>query len=658
MNFNKLIDAAVETGAEATEQHNFSHYNAVNASMSNEEYRIHYQALEPVVSTPEIEALGVANSAVPLVPKSSSPSSNSSCPALSYNNCKDYGCNTGLPMKNGIPLLQNNVENMFIDPLSTLKVDTNIKNTILSNLKASKEINKARLAEVREHDINNMFSAFENNPITPLSCINFNTPNFAWNNVSSDLREVIDCLSSEVLIDKEAILLGVLGCISTSSRGSIEVSLSDRWKEPLIDYVCVVSMAGTRKSSLVNFLRRPFESFTQNYLQENAESIASSIEKQSMLNRIKNKVYNKRAKEIAEEIASDVPCNSLAIENWLMEFTEKTRPLSGVGVACSPQLFIDDTSKNKLIMTLAQQGGCLSILSPEGSGYLEMIRKDKEILALVLKGYDMEEHDGLYMGRKHVNLKNPALPTVLMVQPNIAYKFFENSSFREVGLTPRFSPYFSSGNSSARGEYICQHTDRLHVYETKIKSLLECCYTQNQSRNIVKLQISCEAMEAINDFRRELLAILSTNNVRNMISFLEKAHGKAVRLAGAFHLWKYDKLFHENKIGLNEVTCGIELTRLLIAHAEFAFSDYGLRGYRDADRIIQYLLRSHFNEVHSVYNSREIEQYIRGIDRERACIALNILENHGYIRQYRQACKKREFILNSRFFCQRTNFIF
>ena len=79
-------------------------------------------------------------------------------------------------------------------------------------------------------------------------------------------------LSDSVGFCYNSILYAVLGCFSAATRGRFFIQLNDVWSEALVDYTVVLSGSGTRKSALMDILRRPFQNFEsliQNNYKEN-----------------------------------------------------------------------------------------------------------------------------------------------------------------------------------------------------------------------------------------------------------------------------------------------------------------------------------------------------------------------------------------------------
>ena len=68
-------------------------------------------------------------------------------------------------------------------------------------------------------------------------------------------------LSDSVGFCYNSILYAVLGCFSAATRGRFFIQLNDVWSEALVDYTVVLSGSGTRKSALMDILRRPFQNF-------------------------------------------------------------------------------------------------------------------------------------------------------------------------------------------------------------------------------------------------------------------------------------------------------------------------------------------------------------------------------------------------------------
>lgn len=534
-----------------------------------------------------------------------------------------------------------------IVPIHQIREDTQNKNAISNNYDATKKINEIISENNKAIALQYLRNQLLYEQIIPLDSVNFKCT-LNWDAIPRTLNDTCEILEQAYRIDKIGILIAILGCLSIATRGRLVVRLNEQWTEPLIDYILLASESGTRKSSLIQALKHPFDDFINEHTLD-IENFSKQEIKNRIIDRAKSKLISKATTNLLEGINTQgTPKNIDAIlehdSTPIMLLNERKKAL-----AIKPTIFAGTISKQKLALTLSEQGECVSWLEAEGTFFESSLKKDDSHLDLLLKGHSMDAYDDYYAGRKRLSLKKPALPMVHFVQNRIIRILFKNNKYNELGLNARFSPYFCKQFNSQENDHNVINTKKPTLFRDKIKQLLNMYYTQSNNRHIHELLTSSEGFTLAKKFEQKTAYALNNAENQYMKPYLRKAHGQAIRFAGDLHLWN-QKTPHESIITTDEIHGGIAIMNIMYHHARFAFDPGGLQGYHDAQTILNFIRRNFQHATLEEFSSREIQQNIRGIDKDRANIALNILEKHNYVRQWLGPKRQHIFIVHPRAF--------
>ena len=107
-----------------------------------------------------------------------------------------------------------------------------------------------------------------------------------------------------------------------------------------------------------------------------------------------------------------------------------------------PRLIVDDATSEKLGAMLAEQGGRIASMSPEGGVFDLMAglysKSGMPQFGVYLMGHAGDDLRVDRISRKGEHVKRPALTMGLAIQPTVLEGLLENSAFRGRGLLARF----------------------------------------------------------------------------------------------------------------------------------------------------------------------------------------------------------------------------
>jgi len=93
--------------------------------------------------------------------------------------------------------------------------------------------------------------------------------------LSPKLRKMVEYIAQETSFDDTGILMLILNAVTMATWGRFSITINDNWTEPTILMSLQIASAGSRKSSVINKLREPFEAFSNKQKAELEERCAT-----------------------------------------------------------------------------------------------------------------------------------------------------------------------------------------------------------------------------------------------------------------------------------------------------------------------------------------------------------------------------------------------
>ena len=479
----------------------------------------------------------------------------------------------------------------------------------------------------------------------------------------TDLREVAEYIALKSGWHIFPVLMALLVAISISLHGRYKVRLNSMWEEAVAIYVLIVSLSGTRKSMIVNLLKKVFNEFIYAKQQEHAINNPSNKLKVKYLNKYESMAASKIISGIIDgciqsgkkDYADDGDMESPEQAGWnfpagierVMELSEELCVIDKAQstITEKPNIFADNITQKRLARNMAQNGECTAFFSDEDNMLQRMARSRDFDAKLMLDGFTMGANMHETMHYNDAVLSNPVLNIGYIVQPRVLYNFYHSRQLSDLGVLPRFLPIFETVVISEPDDTPTEEGDALlqHYYD-KIYRNLERNFTQRQDRKIYICSVTAEAMQEIKKFQSYCASYIRQGRLGFMESALRKAHGMAVRIACILHAWMHTAP-EAVPISRETMISASLIMDSLLPHVEYAFNPMGQTANGDANRLLNWIKRNHILEF--IY--QEAQRGI-GIKNELIIPAADILEQHHFISRLPRKNKTPLCVVNPRLF--------
>jgi hypothetical protein len=401
-------------------------------------------------------------------------------------------------------------------------------------------------------------------------------------------------------------------------------------------------------------LAKPFELHFEELNIEFEEQSAAYEEIQGHLTLLKKKLvdaYVKKHTEVYFEsgIYSGNPEEALSDLQGLVNALDRDANLAKPRFRYAPQIFSSTGSKVSIGDNMSRQGEFTCIFEAEGGFFEGEVAFKSGHPDLFLKAYDMEGYN--YSSNKvgKIVMRRTSMCITAFVQNDVLLKWYLNTKLRGRGMIQRFlvlfayKPIYSLQN-------MCLPTPpkpgSLLAYNSKISEMLKRNFTQDKNREIRKVTVTHEAYDYIKDSEKCIKQYIDSGMYLPMQSFLSKAHGSIVRLALCIHAWN-NPTPEDSPITLEEMVAAASFMDVIFEHAGSAFAPEHAKTCTDASEILTWIYRCDWTERRG-FSDADVRAAISGLTKKQCHAALDLLEQHNYIRQYLEAGLDRLCVLNPR----------
>jgi len=315
----------------------------------------------------------------------------------------------------------------------------------------------------------------------------------------------------------------VLGMAAASAAGRGAVAIGDTHVEPLNLYIAPVAPPGERKR-VIRETTFPLEEEESRLIEAAAPAIAEA--------KVKRAIAEKRKKNLEERAAkkNDAQARREAIE------LAQNLPI----VPPEPRLILADVTPESLAKALAEQEGCIAVVSEEAGNLFEVMcgryRDGVADLDVYLKAYDGGEIRVDRISRESLAVKRPALTIVVTPQPVVLDRLSERSELRGRGLLGRIAFILPPSSVGTRMyQNVAIDAAAKAAYAEALGRILQKPRAQEDPHR--RLVIHGEALEIWAEYadqvEREQAEGGRLAGVRDWAS---KHAGRVARIAGLFHL--------------------------------------------------------------------------------------------------------------------------
>lgn len=422
-----------------------------------------------------------------------------------------------------------------------------------------------------------------------------------------------------------------LACLSTAAGGRAEVEVRGSWREPTNLFTVVVLPPGSRKSAVFAAMVGPILVAEKALIERTAPAIIEA--------ELSAKVAGKAAEKAALAAAN---ADASGRDTLIAEATAAAMNAEAITVPVKPQLVADDVTSETAQSILAEQGGRLAVLSPEGGIFATIAGRYSGTpnLEVFLKGHagDMMRVDRLSRDGGHVD--KPALTMGLAVQPEILRDIAGMPGFRGLGLLARILfavPENTVGFRKIGADPI--PTEVAARYHANLHTLV---LTLAEWTDPAVLVLTPDANDAVLDIERQVEPRLAPGGAwSHIVDWGSKYTGAVVRIAGLIHLAEHLRDGWGRPVDVDTVKRAAQIGEYYATHALGAFDDMGADlATRNARTILAWIERTDSR----AFTKREVFRALKSSQLPTAGdfdAPLSVLEAHGYIRQLDPPPSKR-----------------
>ncbi len=484
-------------------------------------------------------------------------------------------------------------------------------------------------------------------PVLPFH--NAELPTFPLDVFPTWLREYCEAVTEAMQTPPDLAGMLALSVLSTACARRVGVRAWAGWDEPVNVYTVTSLGPGNRKSVVFRAMMGPLIKFEQDIAERLEAEIFQAEARRDVL---KQQIEEKKRKAVKIEGAHATRDAFAEIDGMGQELREMTIP-------ARPKLIVDDVTPETIASILAEQGGRLAVLSPEGDIFGIMAGRYSSgppNIGVYLKGH---AGDAIRVDRKTRSeyIQAPALTMGITTQPDVMRSFGSNSAFRGQGLLARFFYALPVSTVGARRAETDQIPDQVKAtYYSYMLMLLENLNSVHSvhsvqgannsvhsgsdpqhydSNNIYYIEISMAAKERLVNFMEWLEPQIGPSGALSSVAdWASKLAGAALRVAGLLHMAQNLGQNGQNgQISENEMGRALRLGGYLLAHAQAAYAEIGADPAVEAARVILQWIEKAGEKT---FNRRDCYRGVRGPLFKSAgdCDApLSLLADHNYIRE-------------------------
>ncbi|MCA9232821.1 MAG: DUF3987 domain-containing protein [Planctomycetales bacterium] len=386
-----------------------------------------------------------------------------------------------------------------------------------------------------------------------------------------------------------AALMSLAVCSACIGR-RVVVEPRSGWREPVNLFTAVLLEPGNRKSAVFADAMKPLREFEAELIEaarpEVARAQSERRQEEALLKKLERRAVEKgdaEARHQAGELSAamaDQPAHVL------------------------PRLLVDDATAEKMGIMLAEQGGRIASMSPEGGVFDLMAglysKSGMPQFGVYLMGHSADDLITDRVGRQSVRVERPALTCAYAMQPAVIEGLAENTAFRGRGLLARFlyaAPQSWIGRREIAPAPVSDSTRA--AYHQIVQSLAKV-------EGEIVLQLSAEAAASLRNWEAEIEGMLADGGqMEIMRDWGAKLAGATLRLAAVLHCVARGPTGH---IESPAIAAAVEIARYLIPHAEAVLNKM-LASEDSTSDDARYVLRWIERHGRTEFTKREAQQH-------------------------------------------------
>jgi len=444
----------------------------------------------------------------------------------------------------------------------------------------------------------------------------------------------------------------VLSVLAAAAGGLAEVAVRPGWREPLNLFTAVGMSPGSRKSAVVRDVTGPLLELERELVTAKASAILEAGTARKVAERAADQAQAVAGKAAADQTTAGKAAADQA-HAALADAIAAARRAAGIQVPAPPRLLVDDATPEALASLLAEQGGRIALLSPEGDVFDMMAGRYSQgsgpNLGVYLKGHAGDALRVDRKGRPPEHIDRPALTVGLAVQPEVLRQIAYRPGFRGRGLLARFLWALPAGTVGRRQVGAAPVPAGVRErYETEAKALARSLLDQAEAGRLagvtkpMTLLLDPVAAAVLLELERELEPRLDaeTGDLAHVEGWAAKLAGATARIAGLLHLAEHLRDGWARPVEAGTMHAAVAIARYLTDHALAVFDLMGADpALADARYLLDWIARTGAER----FTRRELFTALpRGRFPKVDALdpALELLEAHGYVQRAAQPAPK------------------
>jgi hypothetical protein len=463
----------------------------------------------------------------------------------------------------------------------------------------------------------------------PIQFFAANVPPFPVQALHGWIGDAVTALSRALALPADIPALLALSALATAVQRLVRVCVRPGWSEQTNVYTVGVAESGERKSAAVDYLATP--------IQKHEESLRSAVA--ADIPRIESdlailKLRLLRLRKTASRAFGDEAAT------LSREAAEVSAQIAAMPQPTLPVLLADDVTPERLGTLMAENGGAMAVLSPEGD-LLELVAGRYGGTAncgVLLRAYTGDPLKSQRITRGPVDVLSPTMAIGLAVQPTVIDNLGRTPEFRGKGVLARFLYAWPASQVGYRPVDLPPVPDKVtQAYQEGMTRLLSLSEARGRDRANERFELGFAP-----DAYRQLLEFAAVLEPRmrpdgelaHLRDWANKLPGGVARIAGLLHMARHsdDEEPWKMPIDLATTEDAIAIAWYLVPHAQVALAAVGMHpDVLSARIILDWISRRHA----ATFSKRDLFEGVKGrFQRVKAMIpAINLLVEHGYIRE-------------------------
>lgn len=418
-------------------------------------------------------------------------------------------------------------------------------------------------------------------------------PDFPTHVLPDVLRQWVEGESHATQTPADLAALLALSACSAGIARRVVVEPRPGWREPVNLFTAVLLEPGNRKSAVFADAMKPLRELEAELIEAARPEVARA---QSDRRQVEARL-RKLEKTAAEKQGDEATLARYEAGNLAAD-------LADVAETVLPRLLVDDATAEKLGIMLADQGGRIASMSPEGGVFDLMAglysKSGIPQFGVYLMGHSGDDLITDRVSRKSVRVERPALTCAYAMQPVVIEGLAKNAAFRGRGLLARFlyaAPRSWIGQRKIDSPPVSDATREAYHHAVRALAKVE---------GEAVLQMTVDAAELLRDWEVEVEAMLGDGGAMELMrDWGAKLAGATLRLAAVLHCVERGPA---GKIEAATIEAAVEISRYLIPHAE-AVLNLMVANEDSTDDDARYVLRWIIRHGQREFTKRDAHQH-------------------------------------------------